>query len=160
MALTDTDIDTIAEADLTAAIADGLRPGETIAFAPAAYDHPFVKDVSSLANTRGGLMLVGIAEKDGKATGFAPPTGSPRSELQQIEKRLRDGIAPQIAGVRLKAVTLAGGGCVVVLRVPKSDLAPHRVGNPRDPRSPLIYVRGNAGAYELSARAISDGWFD
>jgi predicted HTH transcriptional regulator len=159
MALTDIDIDAVSEADLKAVISAGLRQNCRVAFAAEVYKHPFVKDVSSLANTKGGLMLVGIAEKEGVATGFAPLTGSPDDELRQLAERLRDGIAPPVSGIRLKAVKLAGGGIVAVLHVPASKQAPHRVASPRDPRSTLVYVRDKTGAMELHSRALSDGWF-
>jgi predicted HTH transcriptional regulator len=160
MALTDIDIDAITEADLAAAIASGLRQGSRIAFAPEAYRHPFVKDISSLANSEGGLMLIGIAEKDGIAKGFVPLTGNSDTELRQLAERMRDGITPPVPGVRLRAIQLAGGGIVAVLHVPPSKAPPHRVASPRDPRSTLVYVRDNSGASELPTRALSDGWFD
>ena len=159
MALADLDFDAITEAELVAAIDEGLRPGISIAFAPAAYNHPFVKDVSSLANTRGGLMLVGIEGKDGVASGFTALTGSVEPELGQLETRMRDGITPPVPGVRLKAVELAGGGFVVVLQVPRSKQAPHRVTDPRDQVPALVYIRGGQGAIKLHPRAV-DEMFD
>lgn len=161
MPLTDLDLDAITEADLVAAIGEGLRQGIGIAFAPAAYDHPFVKDVSSLANTRGGLMLVGIEDKDkdGVASGFAALTVNRDTELRDLATRVQTGIAPTIPGVRLRAIELAGGGIVVVLAVPKSKQAPHRVNDPRDPRASrpaLVYIRGARGAIELHPRAVDE----
>ena len=133
MTLDDADFDAITEADLAAAIADRLKPGLKIAFAPAAYEHPFVKEISSLANTRGGLMLVGIAEQDGAATGFAPLTGSADDELRRLATRVQTGIMPPIPGVLVRAIPLATGGIVVAFHVPASRQRPHRVGDPRDP---------------------------
>jgi predicted HTH transcriptional regulator len=159
MTLAELDIDAITEADLAAAIAGELRQGSRIAFAPEAYWHPFVKDISSLANSEGGLMLIGIAEKDGIAKGFAPLTGSPDTELRQLAARVLKEITPPVPGVRLRAIQLAGGGIVAVLHVPRSKAVPHRVISPRDPRSTLVYVRDNSGASELPTRALSDGWF-
>lgn len=156
MPLTDLNIDAITEADIAAAIGEGLRQGIHIAFAPAAYNHPFVKDVSSLANTRGGLMLLGIEDKYGVAAGFAALTGSVEAELQQLEKRLQDGISPPVPGVRLRAVELAGGGFVVVLAVPRSKQAPHRVTDPRDSAPALVYIRGGQGAIRLHPRAVDE----
>lgn len=158
MALTDIDIEAITEADLAAAIRERLRVGRDIAFAPEAYKHPFVKDISSLANTAGGLMLVGIEEKGGMAMGFAALTGDPDTEMRQLALRLQE-ITPPVPGVRLKAVRLSGGGIVVVLHVPKSKQPPHRVASPRDPRSTLVYVRDKGAAHELHPRALTDGWF-
>lgn len=157
--LTDLDLDAITEADLVATLDEGLRPGIRMAFAPEAYNHPFVKDVSSLANTRGGLVLIGIADTDGVASGFAALTGSVEAELEQLERRMRDGITPPVDGVRLRVVMLSGGGFVVVLAVPRSKHAPHRVNDPRDPRASrpgLVYIRGAQGAIELHPRAVDE----
>lgn len=159
MPLEDLELDAITEADLAAAIAEGLKPGLKIAFAPAAYEHPFVKEISSLANTRGGLMLVGIAEKDGVATGFAPLTGSADAELRRLATRVQTGIMPPIPGVLVRSIPLAKGGIVVALQVPASRQRPHRVGDPREARGTLVYMRNGQGrAFELHPRAV-DEWF-
>jgi predicted HTH transcriptional regulator len=159
MALGDIDFDALGEADLVAAIGDGLRCDRHVAFLPAAYEHPFVKEVSSLANTRGGHLLIGIDGEGGVASGFAALTGSAEQELRRLEALAHSGIAPPIAGLQAKAVSLAGGGFVVIFRVPKSRQAPHWVGNPRDRRSRLIYARSLWGAWEVPGRALSDGLF-
>lgn len=158
MDLADIDINAITEADLAVAIAEGLRPEKSIAFAPEAYDHPFVRDISSLANTRGGLMLIGIEEKEGIATGFAPLTGNLDKELRELATRVQTGISPLIPGMLLRAIKLAQGGFVVVLYVPKSKQAPHQVSDPRDARSSLVYIRDAQGATRLHPRAV-DEWF-
>jgi predicted HTH transcriptional regulator len=157
MNLTDIDINAITEDDLKAAIAEGLKPGLKIAFAPAAYEHPFVKEISSLANSRGGLMLLGIAEKDGIATGFAPLTGNADDELRQLATRVQTGITPPIPGVLVKAIKLADGGIVVAFHVPASQRLPHRVGDPRDARGTLVYRRDGQGlAFKLHPRAVDE----
>src|SRR5215470_7619007 len=153
MALNDIDFDALGETELAAAIGEGLRCGREIAFTPAAFEHPFLKAVSSLANTRGGHLLVGIADQGGVASGFAALTGSAEHELRRLDSLARTGIAPSIAGLHAKAVSLAGGGFVIVMRVPASRQAPHRVRNPRDARSQLIYARNLQGAYEVDGRA-------
>jgi len=159
MALKDVDFDALGEADLAAAIGDGLRRGIEVAFQPAAFEHPFVKDVSSLANTRGGHLLIGIGGQGGVASGFATLPGNAERELRRLEELVHTGIAPPIAGLQAKAVSLAGGGFVVVFRVPASRQAPHWVRNPRDRRSQVIYARSIWGAYEVPGRALSDGMF-
>jgi len=159
MALNDIDFDTLGEADLAAAIGEGLRCGIGVAFAPEAFELPFLKEVSSLANTRGGHVLIGIDGTGGVASGFAALSGSAKDELRRLETLAHTGIAPPIAGLQAKAVNLAGGGFVVVIRVPASRQAPHRIRNPRDARSHLIYARDLSGAYEVHPRALSDGLF-
>ena len=71
--------DDASEADLAALIRDGARRGTAIEFQPLVYDNHFRREVSSFANTCGGYLLIGIAEKNGVATGFAPLSGSPTS---------------------------------------------------------------------------------
>jgi predicted HTH transcriptional regulator len=159
MALGDIDFDALGETDLVSAVGEGLRCGMDVAFAPEAFELPLLKEVSSLANTRGGHVLIGIDGKGGVALGFAALTGSAADEVRRLEGLAHTGIAPPIAGLQMKAVSLPGGGFVVVVRVPASPQAPHRVRNPRDARSPLIYARNLQGAYEVSGRALSDGLF-
>lgn len=157
MRLDDIDFDAITEVDLAAAIDDGLRPGMKVAFAPEAYEHPFVKELSSLANTRGGLMLLGIAEKGGVATGFAPLTGSADVELRRLATRVQTGIVPAIPGVLLRAIPLTKGGIVVAFHVPASRQRPHHVGDPREARGTLVYMRDGQGlAYKLHPRAVDE----
>jgi len=159
MALNDIDFDTLGEADLAAAIDEGLRCNIAVAFAPEAFELPFLKEVSSLANTRGGHLLIGVDGTGGVASGFAASSGSAADELRRLETLAHTGIAPPVAGLRAKVVSLAGGGFVIVFRVPASRQAPHRIRNPRDPRSRLIYARNLSGAYEVHPRALSDGLF-
>ena len=159
MALNDIDFDALGEAELAAAIGEGLRGGIEVAFAPEAFELPFLKEVSSLANTRSGHLLIGIAGQGGVASGFAVLTGSAEDELRRLESLAHTGIAPPVAGLQMKAVSLAGGGFVIVFRVPASRQAPHRIRNPRDARSHLIYARDLSGAYEVHPRALSDGLF-
>jgi predicted HTH transcriptional regulator len=124
MALGDIDFGALGERDLAAAIGEGLRRGIEVAFQPSAFEHPFLKEVSSLANTRGGHLLIGIDGNGGVASGFAALTGSAEHELRRLESLAQTGIAPPVAGLQAKAVSLAGGGFVVVIRVPASRQAP------------------------------------
>jgi predicted HTH transcriptional regulator len=71
MALNDIDFDALGETNLAAAIGEGLRCGTEVAFALEAFEPPFLKEVSSLANMRGGHLLIGIDGKGGVASGFA-----------------------------------------------------------------------------------------
>jgi predicted HTH transcriptional regulator len=159
MALNDIDFDALGEAELAAAIGEGLRCGIEVAFAPEAFELPFLKEVASLANTRGGHLLIGIDGKGGVASGFAALTGSAEDELRRLVNLAHTGIAPPIAGLQAKAVSLAGGGFVIVIRVPASRHAPHYTRNPRTGRCSLIYARNLWGAYEVHPRALSDGLF-
>jgi hypothetical protein len=117
----------------------------------------FLADVSAMANAGGGDIVFGIAERreDGR------PTGLPESvsglggvnldaESLRLENMIRDGIDPRISGLRLWPVEGIDGGPVLVLRVPKSYLAPHMV-KTGDSRS---YSRNNSGKYPLDVTEI------
>ena len=111
----------------------------------------FLKDVSSFANTAGGHLVIGVDETGGVPTGISPLSGDPDQELQKLESRARDAIEPRIAGLRMKAVPITGGGFVLVLRIPKSWNSPHRVSARNTNR---IYGRNSAGAYEFSVEEL------
>jgi len=95
----------------------------------------FLRDVISLANA-GGDLLFGIREaRDAaaKTTGLADP-GAPvglsfvtnaDAEIRRLDDIITHGIAPRIAGVRIKAVEGFSDGLVIVVRVPRSWIAPH-----------------------------------
>ena len=51
----------------------------------------------------------------------------------------------------MKGVSLAKGGAVIVIRIPKSWNPPHRVSARNTNR---IYARNSAGAYELSVEEL------
>jgi predicted HTH transcriptional regulator len=152
----DLNFDGISEADLAALIRDGARREIALEIQPLVYDNHFRREVSSFANSRGGHLLIGIAEKNGVATGFAPLSGGPREELARLDQLLREGITPPVAGVRMKAVSLAAGGFVVVVHIPKSREPPHRVRHPRDPRGTVVYTRDSRGPLELHPRAVDE----
>lgn len=117
----------------------------------------FLADVSAMANAVGGDIVFGIAERreDGK------PTGTPESvsglgsvnldaECLRIENIIRDGIEPRINQIQLWQVQGFDNGSVLVLRVPKSFLAPHMV-KTGDSR---FYSRNNNGKYPLDVTEI------
>jgi hypothetical protein len=105
----------------------------------------FLADISSLANTRGGDLLVGIEAPRGVPASFAPFTGDADAERLRFEQMARSGLEPRIVNFQTKAVPIASGGAVLVVRVPRSFGAPHRVifqGRNR------FWARSSAGKYE------------
>ncbi|MGL5823829.1 MAG: AlbA family DNA-binding domain-containing protein [Nocardioides sp.] len=88
----------------------------------------FAKDVCSLANASGGLIVYGIGEAEGVATELAPfskPTGELRQRLANIlSSRLRP--TPTIDADFLATPDDAASGYIVVAVPPSLD-APHAV---------------------------------
>jgi hypothetical protein len=96
------------------------------------------KDVSAMANSSGGYIVIGVAEKQGKPV--HPPCGTARMIGHQkveewIEQILMSNVA-QRPPVVIRAVPLEGDAdkCVVVVNTPVSSRAPHMVTVPGDNR--------------------------
>ena len=118
---------------------------------PYGHDHEgvreFLKDITSLANTAGGFLLMGIREEMGIAKAISPISSSdPDKMKQRLESLLQTAVEPRIFGVRIQPVPMPGG-YVLAIRVPRSATPPHRVTAKNSNR---FYLRSSAGAYEAS----------
>jgi len=96
------------------------------------------KDVSAMANSSGGYVVIGVAEKQGKPV--HPPCGTSRMIGQQkveewIEQILMSNVA-QRPPVVIQVVPLPGDAdrCVVVINTSVSPRGPHMVTVPGDNR--------------------------
>lgn len=90
----------------------------------------FAKDVAAMANTRGGLIVYGIAEERG--TGRATAIGKVDNS-ESGQRRLRilaaNRIHPMVAGLELVPLASPDGEhAILVLSVPQSPDAPHIIG--------------------------------
>lgn len=106
----------------------------------------FLADVSSFANASGGHLIYGLAETDSKPTGFVPVrlTYSDQQERRILEA-VRSGTEPELRNVGIKAVEVEPGGYVLVLRIPRSWSAPHRVSG-----TGRFHARNSKGKLELA----------
>ena len=87
----------------------------------------FLKDVCAMANADGGDLVYGVAEQDGAAGTPTPIVGQSADEVQRRLTQIIDGgLEPRVNGIAMKDVPFAGGGFVLMLRVPSSFEAPHR----------------------------------
>jgi len=112
----------------------------------------FLKDVTSLANTNGGTLIIGVAETGGVASAVQPIT-EPDADRhrQRLESLLQSAVEPRLFGVRMAAVPHPDGGHLLVLRVPRSSQPPHRVTARNSNR---FWLRSSAGAYEASMEEL------
>lgn len=82
------------------------------------------KDVSSFANSDGGIIVYGISEEDNKPKGLCPIDGRVytkewlESVIQQIQPRINNLV---IYPIRINDL----GQSVYVVKIPRSDAAPH-----------------------------------
>ncbi|MFZ0268999.1 helix-turn-helix domain-containing protein [Caulobacter sp.] len=87
----------------------------------------FAKDLSGFANRDGGLILIGIREKDGN---FEEAIGVPIEEIdnaiQWLESVARSGVTPHIPGLGFSAIETEG--CqVLVASIPRGSDQPYEV---------------------------------
>ena len=134
MALLDIPLDRITEADVRRLMAAGAAESLYIDYKQATYggkeadDHAeLLADVSSFANTAGGDLVIGVAETGGVPNAILPFTGNADDERRRIEDIARTGVEPRVRNLQTRAVPLAEGGAVIIVRVPRSYAPPHRV---------------------------------
>lgn len=86
------------------------------------------KDVSSFANSDGGVIIYGILEKDHKAdsTSFIDGDLVTKEWLEQV---INDGIQRRIDNIRIYAIRFDGDvkKTIYIVDIPVSPLAPHMV---------------------------------
>ncbi|MBY3097533.1 AlbA family DNA-binding domain-containing protein [Rhizobium laguerreae] len=105
----------------------------------------FLKDISSMANTLGGDLIIGVSEADGLPQSMIPLVGDCDKDVQRLEQVALHGLEPRIRNLQIKSIPLTAGGYLILVRVPRSYLAPHRVilGN-----SARFYARAGTTTYE------------
>lgn len=113
-----------------------------------------LEEVIAFANAYGGTLVLGVAETKAK-----PPRASkivPLPRCVELAERLRlqcrDCIEPQVPLIDVVGIpTLPDGSGVVVFRVPKSLMAPHRHTVTRE-----CYIRRADRSEKMSMREIRD----
>ncbi|MCK9386847.1 MAG: ATP-binding protein [Sulfuritalea sp.] len=86
----------------------------------------FLKDVTALANSDGGDLVFGVAEKEGVANRIVPITSeSADAAKRRLGQLLDSGTEPRIHGIQIHSVSVENG-CVLIVRVPASFDGPHR----------------------------------
>ena len=112
-----------------------------------------LKEVVGFANAHGGAVLLGIGESKAK-----PPVAAsivPVQRCADLAERLklvfRDRVEPQLPRIDIFAVQTEGESGVVIFRVGRSRLTPHRV-----TRSLVCPVRRSDRCEEMSMREIQD----
>ncbi len=106
-----------------------------------------LKDITALANTRGGTIIVGIAQES-NATNRLVPMDNPAAETERsrVNDLIYAGVEPRLYGVNIEAVAVEGG-VVLAIVVPRSAARPHRVTAQGTNR---FYLRNSTGVYEAN----------
>ena len=123
----------LAESHLDRLIADDVAESRDLEFKREPYGsdrdakREFLKDVTALANTFGGHLIIGIDEDGGMARHIVPISDRTfDDEKLRLENLLRDAVEPRLIGVEMQQVPVTGG-FVLIIRVARSWNPPHRV---------------------------------
>ncbi len=124
----------------------------------------FLADVTSFANSGGGVIVFGVAEeKDaaGKNTGVPEEIvglGGANLDAEQLrlEQWLRTGVEPRLPAHRFHVSEIEPGKQVLVLVIKQSWMGPHMVAT-ADSR---FYARTSAGKYPLDVAEIRSAFLE
>lgn len=146
--------------DLDALIRDEVREGKTIEYKlqlPGGADRDkvrFLAVVSSLANTAGGDLLIGVEAVDGI------PRALPGIEIDNLDKEklrleqiIANGIEPRLPHLELGLISVGDDRQVLVVRVRRSWLGPHRIS-----KNNQFYGRNSAGNYPLDVGELRNAF--
>ena len=162
MAISAIPLDQVSEADLQRLVDNRVPENITLEFKREAYGandqakKEWLKDISALANTAGGDLIIGVEEEDGvasKLVGISSTTAD--EEIRRLEAILQDGLEPRLIGTQIRPVDLSAGGFVLVVRVLRSWNAPHRVVYQRSNR---FYGRNAVSAFELGVEQLRNAF--
>lgn len=103
----------------------------------------FLADVSSLANTSGGDLIVGVDAPNGIPAKPAPFSGNVDAEILRLESMARGGLQPRVSLACRSIGT--DGGHFLIIRVARSYNPPHRIIRENSNR---FWARSSAGKYE------------
>lgn len=158
MSIERADFDAVSERDLQELVDGQVPEGLRIEYKAGTYGNAdsekreFLKDLSVLANSQGGHLVLGIEETSGVATTIVGIGETDvDAELLRLEQVARSGLEPRIPGLRIRPIQLENGKQVLVLRVPRSWDPPHRVVAQGSNR---FYLRHSAGVHEPSKEEL------
>lgn len=83
-------------------------------------------DVAALANTLGGVLILGLKDEDGTAVGD-PGVPLSDAEEQRMHLILASNVAPHIGNVQIHRIERTKGEGFYVIEVPRSTAMPHAV---------------------------------
>ncbi len=122
----------IKEQDLERLVHDQVQERDTIEYKSAMYGHSdegkreMLKDISSMANHRGGYLIIGIKEdEEGIPTDVAGIEAG--NHVERISDSCLDNIDKRIVALDIEDVPLSNGEVVVIVSVPESINAPQMV---------------------------------
>lgn len=127
-------LEEISLADIQSLVRDQARESKTLEFKRDQIGtrdddkREFLADVSAIANTLGGDLVIGIEDTGGQASALvALRVADPDAEILRLENMLRSGLEPRLPRVDMRWIAEAPGIGFILVRIPRSWAAPHRV---------------------------------
>ena len=118
----------------------------------------FLADVTAFANAQGGDIIYGLDEANGVAANLpGVEVDDHDAAILRLEGKLQTGVNPRLIGARTQWVPLANGRGALVLRIPGSLSAPHRVTYKGGAR---FFGRNSRGKYELDVHDLRQAFTD
>jgi len=124
----------LTEMDMLQLVQDGRSEDQNLDFKRDAYGKSetdrkeLVKDVRGFANASGGVILIGVTERDEAAseiTGIARENA--RDPVERYERTIRDATEPMLSGIQIAAIPVGQHQKVVIaIGIPSSLARPHR----------------------------------
>src|ERR1017187_10175934 len=108
------------------------------------------KDVSSFANSDGGMLIYGVEEKDQLPVKIDGGIDDSDCSREWIEAAIMTGITPRIDEVRLLPLPVSAGRTVYVVEVAKTFRGPHQASDKR------YYKRHNFKSVPMEDYEIND----
>ena len=111
----------------------------------------FIKDVSAMANSIGGHIVIGIVEDEGCASTFDPISNVDLdAEILRLQSLCENCIEPNLVGLDMHHVDVPGGR-ILVVKVPRSLTAPHRANSKK---SKLFYQRNSRSVSPMDVNQL------
>ena len=112
-----------------------------------------LEEVTAFANAHGGALFLGIKESDEKPAVADEISPVPRCEelAERLKLVFRDCVEPQLPRLEIFAVPVKGREGIVIIRVGRSRLAPHRV-----TKTLVCPIRRSDRCEKMTMREIQD----
>ena len=112
-----------------------------------------LEEVTAFANAHGGALFLGIKESDEKPAVASEISLVPRCEdlAERLKLVFRDCVEPQLPRLEIFAVPIQGKEGIVIIRVGRSRLAPHRV-----TKTLICPIRRSDRCEKMTMREIQD----
>jgi len=118
--------------DITRLVDDRIRESSTIEFKREMYGgsdaeiRELLRDILSMANADGGVILIGIEEDGEGAARAIVPQGDAEKQAMRVMSSCLANCAERIPGLQARPVPVPDGE-VIVVRVPRSYRKPHMI---------------------------------